>query len=241
MVYHSQTWIDNTMWCFPVIAKSGSALLFNGKVQLGEILICQPTHCCPGNQAPPIVSSLKPMERALRNRRRVAAANQLIPRWALVANYTPVAPHSGALTLPCHVRHWPRLVESAEPPLVLNLIPMCIAGRLAATGVTGGTFSATGTYPWMQHLWFSGAEMISGCELQWSTGFVGDAQYSCCGGAKLTGTGPDFGMNRLLMNSKCCWPGERQSLVSVTMRYVYPTVIPTTEPYRNAHNLVLLL
>ena len=112
---------------------------------------------------------------------------------------------------------------------------------VATTGVTGGTFTGTGTYPADATPGFSGTETdirgMSFNNTDWSlTGGNQVPASNTVTGQLTTTSGQIFGMNRfLLMNSRALLQGASPSAgVMLDGLRTGTNVIPTTEPYRGA-------
>ncbi|MEO6730009.1 MAG: hypothetical protein ABIN01_02245 [Ferruginibacter sp.] len=221
--------------------KVGTSLLFtNGKIQTGNFNLVLDAATTITGAADNKFIETNGSGYAQRNIGNAAAANQFIPVGA-GTRYAPVSlTHSGGAYASA------LLSAQAKAGKSPNTHPRAesytnIYWPLATTGITGGTFTGTATYPSDAAPGFTGTETdIRGMSFNgtdWSlTGEGHDYTANTLTAQLAANSGQIIGMNRfVLMNSKVLLQGANPvgGTMSDALR-VAPTVIPTTEPYRGA-------
>ena len=221
--------------------KVGTSLVFtNGKVQLGNFNFILDAATTVAGAADNKFLETNGTGFAQRNIGNAAAANQLIPVGA-GSMYAPVSlTHAGGTYASALLG---AQAKSGKSP---NIHPRVesytnVYWPVATSGVTGGTFTGTATYPADGAPGFTGTETdIRGMSFNgtdWSlTGENHDYALNTVSSQLAANSGQIFGTNRfVLMNSKVLLQGANPvgGVMNDALR-VAPTVIPTTEPYRGA-------
>ncbi len=221
--------------------KLGTSLLFtNGKVQLGNFNFVLASAASVTGAADNKFLETNGTGYAQINIGNAAAANQILPVGA-GTSYAPISlSHSGGTYTSALLGAQARTGKSPNShPRVESYTN--VYWPVATTGITGGTFSGTGTYPADGVPGFIGTETdIRGMSFNgtdWS--LVGESHNFATNAitAQLaSNSGQILGMNRfVLMNSRVLLQGANPvgGVMSDALR-ASPTVIPTTEPYRGA-------
>ncbi len=177
---------------------------------------------------------------AQRNIGNAAASNQLIPVGVGI-RYAPITlTHTGGVYSSALLSAQAKSGKSPNShPRVESYTN--IYWPLSSTGITGGTFTGTGTYPADGAPGFTGTETdIRGMSFNgtdWSLIGEGHNYTTNTVSAQLSSnSGQILGMNRfVLMNSKVLLQGANpvSGIMNDALRTT-PNVIPTTEPYRGA-------
>ncbi|MBC7888652.1 MAG: hypothetical protein H7Z13_12295 [Ferruginibacter sp.] len=221
--------------------KVGTSLLFtNGKVQLGNFNFLLDAATTVAGAADNKFLETNGTGFAQRNIGNAAAANQVLPVGA-GTRYTPISlTHAGGTYASALLGAQAKTGKSPNShPRVESYAN--VYWPVATTGVTGGTFSGTGTYPPDAAPGFTGTEAdiraMGYNGTNWSlTGETHDFTANTLTAQVGANAGQIFGMNRfLLMNSKVLLQGANPvgGVMSDGLRAA-PSVIPTTEPYRGA-------
>ncbi|MEO6722653.1 MAG: hypothetical protein ABIN67_19945, partial [Ferruginibacter sp.] len=222
-------------------ATIGTSLLFtNGKVQLGAFNLVLDAATTVTGAADNKFLETNGTGFVQRNIGNAAASAQLLPVGVGI-RYTPISlTHTGGTYASALLGAQAKSGKSpSSHPRTESYTN--IYWPVATTGVTGGTFSGTGTYPIDGAPGFTGTETdIRGMSFNgtdWSlTGEGHDFALNTITAQLASNSGQIFGMNRfLLMNSKVLLQGANPvgGIMSDALR-VAPSVIPTTEPYRAA-------
>lgn len=221
--------------------KVGNSLLFtNGKVQLGNFNFVLNAATTVTGAADNKFLETNGNGFAQRNIGNAAAANQILPVGA-GTSYAPVSlTHAGGAYVSALLSAQAKSGKSPNShPRIESYAN--VYWPVSSTGVTGGTFTVTGTYPFDAAPGFSGTETdirgISFNGTDWSlTGEGHDFTLNTVTAQLAANSGQLSGMNRfLLMNSKVLLQGANPfgGVMSDALR-VAPNVIPATEPYRGA-------
>ncbi len=221
--------------------KVGTSLLFtNGKVQLGNFNFILDAATTVAGAADNKFLETNGTGFAQRNIGNAAASNQVLPVGA-GTRYSPVSlTHAGGTYASALLGAQAKAGKSPNIHLRAESYSN-VYWPVATTGVTGGTFTGTGTYPADGAPGFTGTESdIRGLSFNgtdWSiTGEAHDFALNTVTAQLAANSGQIFGTNKfVLMNSKVLLQGANPvgGVMSDALR-VAPTVIPTTEPYRGA-------
>ena len=228
--------------------KVGTSVLFtNGKVQLGSFnFILASATTVTGAAANKFLETNGSgfVQRAIGN---AAASNQIIPVGA-GSNYAPISlTHTGGTYSNAVLSAQAKTGKSPNSHIRTESYSN-VYWPVSTTGVTGGTFTGTGTYPADGASGFTGTEAdIRGMSFNgtdWSlAGEAHDNAANTLTAQLAANTGQITGMNRfVLMNSKVLLQGANVvgGIMSDGLRSG-TNVIPTTEPYRGApYNFVSL-
>ncbi len=219
--------------------KVGTSLLFtNGKIQAGNFNFTLANAATVTGAG--VSKFIETNGTGFAQRELAAASSNLLIPVGLASNYTPISlSHaSGTYSGTSLVGAQAKLAKSPNAHVRTESHSNAY-WPVASTNITGGTLTGVGTY---NDPGFTGTESdIRGMSFngtEWTlTGGNQDAALNTVTGA-LTGvtSGQVFGMNRfLLMNSRALLQGANPTLgVMNDALRVAPTVLPTTEPYRNA-------
>ena len=219
----------------------GTSLLFtNGKIQAGAYNFTLANAATTTGMADGKFVETNGTGIVQREIGNAAASNVLLPV-GTGTTYTPVSlTHSGGTYSNAVLGAQAKAGKSPNAPIRTESYTNAY-WTLTSTGVTGGTFIGTGTYPADAASGFIGTETdIYGMSYNgtaWSR--TGGAQNTSTNmvSAQLAGnSGQLFGMNRfLLLNSRVLLQGASPSagIMSDGLR-TNGNVIPTTEPYRSA-------
>lgn len=219
----------------------GTSLLFtNGKIQTGNFNVVLANAATATGMGTSKFIETTGTGFAQREIGNIAATNVLLPVGA-GTNYTPVSlTHSGGTysnaVLSAQAKSGKSPSSHPRTESYTN-----VYWPVATTGVTGGTFAGTATYPADATPGFTGTETdIRGMSYNGSVwSLTGSNQDNAANTvtAQLAGnSGQLFGMNRfLLLNAKVLLQGASNGTAVMNDGLRSGTnVIPTTEPYRNA-------
>jgi hypothetical protein len=234
--------IDNTNnVAITTNCKIGTSLLFtNGKIQLGNFNFILASAATVSGAATNKFLETNGTGYAQRNIGNAAASNQLIPVGA-GSVYAPVSlTHTGGSYTAALLSAQAKSGKSPNSHIRTESYAN-VYWPVSTTGVTGGTFTATGTYPADATPGFTGTEAdIRGMSFNgtdWSlTGEAHDNTANTVTAQLAANSGEIAGMNRfILMNSKVFLQGANVVAGAMSDGLRSGTnVIPTTEPYRNA-------
>ncbi len=226
----------------------GSSVLFtNGKVQLGNFNFVLASATTVTGAATNKFLETNGTGFAQRTIGNAAASNQIIPVGA-GSNYAPVSlTHAGGTYANAVLSAQAKTGKSPNSHIRTESYTN-VYWPVSTSGVTGGTFTGTGTYPADGAPGFTGTEAdIRGMSFNgtdWSlTGQANNVSANTVTAQLAANSGQIAGMNRfVLMNSKVLLQGA--NVVGGVMSDALRTgtnVIPTTEPYRAApYNFVSL-
>ena len=226
----------------------GTSVLFtNGKVQLGSFnFILASATTVTGGAANKFLETNGSgfVQRTIGN---AAASNQMIPVGA-GSNYTPISlTHSGGTYSNAILSAQAKPGKSPNSHIRTESYTN-VYWPVSTSGVTGGTFTGTGTYPADGAPGFTGTETdlrgMSFNGTDWSlVGEARDNTLNTVTAQLAANAGEIVGMNRfVVMNSKVLLQGANVvgGVMSDALR-AGTNVIPTTEPYRGApYNFVSL-
>lgn len=228
-------------------AVSSSVLFTNGKVQLGNFnFVLAAATTVTGAAVNKFLETNGSgfAQRAIGN---AAGSNQLIPVGS-GTNYTPISlTHTGGTYSNAVLSAQAKAGKSPNSHIRTESYSN-VYWPVSTTGVTGGTFTGTGTYAADGTPGFTGTEAdIRGMSFNgtdWSlTGQANDVSANTVTAQLAANAGQIAGMNRfVLMNSKVLLQGANVvgGVMSDALR-AGTNVIPTTEPYRGApYNFVSL-
>ncbi len=219
---------------------SGILTFTNGKIQLGNYNFILDAAATFTGAADNKFLETNGTGFAQKNIGNAAAADQLLPVGAGTV-YAPISlTHAGGTYTAALLSAQAKSGKSPNSHIRAESYTN-VYWPVSTTGVTGGTFSGTGTYPLDAAPGFTGTEAdIRGMSFDgtdWSlNGEAHDNAANSVTAQLSSNSGQIFGMNRfLLMNAKVLLQGANPvgGIMSDALRAT-PNVIPTLEPYRSA-------